>query len=98
MEAIRICKDRNVLSEYLSSKESEVVSIMMVLYDEEEIMRSYVESERHDAQQEARYGEKIDTAKRLLQMKKFSYDDILSALDLQLRKLENWQVNYRFCR
>ena len=84
---------------------------MMVLYDEEKIMRSYVESERHDAQQEARYGEKIetakemiendepiDTAKRLLQMKKFSYDDILSALDLQLRKLENWQVNYRFCR
>ena len=50
---------------------------MMVLYDEEKIMRSYVESERHDAQQEARYGEKIDTAKRLLQMKKFSYDDIL---------------------
>ena len=71
---------------------------MMVLKKKEKIMRSYVESERHDAQQEARYGEKIDTAKRLLQMKKFSYDDILSALDLQLRKLENWQVNYRFCR
>ena len=67
MEAIRICKDRNVLSEYLSSKESEVVSIMMVLYDEEEIMRSYVESERHDAQQEARYDEKIETAKEMIE-------------------------------
>ena len=62
-EAIRICKDRNVLSEYLSSKESEVVDIMMVLYDEEEIMRSYVESERYDA----RYNEKVETAKEMIE-------------------------------
>lgn len=63
MEAIRICKDRNVLSEYLSSKESEVVDIMMVLYDEEQIMRSYVESERYDA----RYDEKVETAKEMIE-------------------------------
>ena len=63
LEAIRICKDRNVLSEYLSSKESEVVDIMMVLYDEEEIMRSYVESERYDA----RYNEKVETAKEMIE-------------------------------
>ena len=36
LEAIRICKDRNVLREYLESREKEVVDIMMVLYDEEE--------------------------------------------------------------
>lgn len=47
-EAIRICKDWNVLTEYLSKNESEVVDIMMVLYDEEEIMRSYVESEHYE--------------------------------------------------
>lgn len=58
LEAIRVCKDRNVLKEYLSSKEKEVVDIMMLLYDEEEIMRSYVESERHD--------ERIETAKEML--------------------------------
>ena len=75
-EAIRICKDRNVLSEYLSSKESEVVDIMMVLYDEEEIMRSYVESEVYEATQKAQYDEKVETAKRFLKMNKFSYDDI----------------------
>ncbi len=84
MEAIRICKDRNVLSEYLSSKESEVVSIMMVLYDEEEIMRSYVESERHDA----RYDEKVETAKRFLQMKKLSYDDIAVGSGLTIEEVE----------
>ncbi len=59
LEAIRICKDRNVLAEYLSSKEKEVVDIMMVLYDEQEIMRSYVESERYD--------ERLETAKEMLQ-------------------------------
>lgn len=85
MEAIRICKDRNVLREYLSSKESEVVSIMMVLYDEEEIMRSYVESERHDA----RYDEKVETAKRLLQMKKLSYDDVAIGSGLTIEEIED---------
>ena len=59
LEAIYICKDRNILKEYLSRKESEVVDIMMVLYDEEEIMRSYVESERYD--------EKIETAKEMIE-------------------------------
>lgn len=39
LETIRICKDENVLKEYLESKESEVVDIMMQLYDQEEIMR-----------------------------------------------------------
>lgn len=38
-EAIRICKDSNVLKEYLEKKESEVVDIMMQLYDQEEVMR-----------------------------------------------------------
>ena len=38
-EAIRICKDQDILREYLESRESEVVDIMMQLYDQEEIMR-----------------------------------------------------------
>ena len=36
---IRICKDENILKEYLESRESEVVDIMMQLYDREKIMR-----------------------------------------------------------
>ena len=79
-EAIRICKDRNVLSEYLSSKESEVVNIMMVLYDEEQIMRSYVESERHDA----RYDEKIETARRMLDDGTLSLDKVAEFSNLPI--------------
>ena len=51
--AIRICKDRNVLKEYLSSREQEVVDMLMELYDEQEVLRSYVESERYDAENAA---------------------------------------------
>ena len=49
-ETIRICKDRNILKQYLSSKEVEVVTIMMSLFDDEQIMKSFIKSERHDAE------------------------------------------------
>ena len=53
-ETIRICKDRNVLKEYLESREKEVVDIMMVLYDQEEAIQMYGESERYDEKVETR--------------------------------------------
>ncbi len=52
-ETIRICKDRNVLKEYLESKEKEVVDIMMTLFDEEEIWEIYAENKAKEAAQEA---------------------------------------------
>lgn len=45
---------KNVLKEYLESREKEAVDIMMVLYDEEEAMRTYVESERYSVQNDTR--------------------------------------------
>ena len=50
---INICKDRDVLKEYLLSREKEVVDMMMTLFDEEQVMRAYVESERKEAAEEA---------------------------------------------
>ncbi len=60
-ETIRICKDRNILKQYLSSKEVEVVTIMMSLFDDEQIMRTYAkdikkETERKTAEQMIRKG------------------------------------------
>ena len=51
-ETIRICKDRNVLREYLAQREKEVVTIMMSLFDEEQIMKSFIKSERADEARE----------------------------------------------
>lgn len=40
---------------------------MTLLYDEQEIMKSYVESEVYEATQEARRDEKEETAREMLQ-------------------------------
>ena len=50
---INICKNRDVLKEYLSSREQEVVDMMMTLFDEEQVMRAYVESEKKEAAEKA---------------------------------------------
>ena len=65
-ETIRICKDKNVLKEYLESKEQEVIDMLMELYDQEEVMRSYLESERYEAAQEAENTTKIQMAREMI--------------------------------
>lgn len=84
-ETIRICKDRNVLGEYLSSREKEVVTIMMSLFDEEQIMKSYIRSERYDVVRE----------KALLMLKsgKITVDELEEffpeLLESDIKELEN---------
>lgn len=57
-ETIRICKNRNVLKEYLESKEQEVVDIMMTLFDDEQILKAYIkDKERETAERMIRDGE-----------------------------------------
>ena len=51
-ETIRICKDRNILKQYLSSKEVEVVTIMMSLFDNEQIMKTYAKDMARERQKE----------------------------------------------
>ncbi|MCI9418163.1 MAG: hypothetical protein HFI82_12310 [Eubacterium sp.] len=88
METIRICKDRNVLREYLSQREKEVVTIMMSLFDEEQIIKSFIKSERYEAAQEnAR-----ETAKRMIKKGKMSLEEIADYVPSlsfdELRELE----------
>lgn len=54
-ETIRICKNRNVLKEYLESKEQEVVDIMMALFDDDVVLEAYAEDIRNsEAKENAR--------------------------------------------
>ncbi len=80
-ETIRICKDRNVLQEYLAQREKEVVTIMMSLFDDEQIMKSFIKSERHD--------EVRETAERMIRMGKLSLEEIaLCVLSVSLDELK----------
>ena len=54
-ETIRICKDRDILKEYLTGREKEVVTIMMSLFDDEQIMKTYwKDAERESARKKAK--------------------------------------------
>ena len=52
-ETIRICKDANVLKEYLESREGEVVTMMMTLFDHEQIMKNHDASIRREEREKA---------------------------------------------
>jgi len=83
-EIIRICKDRNVLREYLLDREREVVTIMMSLFDEEQIMKSFIKSER--------YEETKENARRLLKLGKIKIDEVSDCfpdlIDSDIKELE----------
>lgn len=85
METIRICKDRNVLKEYLESKEQEVVDIMMTLFDDEQILKAYAKDIEDRAARE--------TAERMIRDGEMPLEKIaryVPALSLEeLREIED---------
>ena len=67
-ETIRICKDRNVLKEYLERKETEVVTIMMSLFDDERIMKTYARDIEKETERK--------TAERMIKKGKMTLEEI----------------------
>ena len=83
-ETIRICKDRNVLREYLTNKEQEVVDIMMTLFDDEQILRAYAKDIADETERK--------TAERMIKLGKMSLEEVsvcVPALSFEeLREIE----------
>ncbi len=71
-ETIRICKDRNVLKEYLEIKEQEVVDIMMTLFDDEQILKAYAKDIEDNKEKET----ERKTAERMIKKGKMSLEEI----------------------
>ena len=71
-ETIRTCKDRNVLKEYLMNREMEVVTIMMSLFNDEQIMKTYWK----DMENSLAHKKDRETAERLIKMGKLSLEEI----------------------
>ena len=72
-ETIRICKDKNVLKEYLEEREKEVENIMLAMYDEKEILLEYIESERYEAEKKA----DKRTAVQMIKAGRISVDEVI---------------------
>ena len=62
MAAIEICKDKDVLKQYLETRQKEVVDIMMTLFDDEQILEAYAK----DIDDNATHREARETAKRMI--------------------------------
>ncbi|MDE6568374.1 MAG: hypothetical protein K2K70_11665 [Lachnospiraceae bacterium] len=71
-ETIRICKNRNILKEYLISREKEVVTIMMSLFDEEQIMKTYLK----DMENTLVHKKDRETAERMIKDGELSLEKI----------------------
>lgn len=76
---------------YLSSREKKVVDMLMELYDEQEVLRSYVESERYEVAEEAENAANIKIAKRLLDMGRLSIEEIAEGTGLTVEEVEELQ-------
>ncbi len=79
-ETIRVCKDRNVLKEYLETREQEVVDIMMTLFDDEQILKAYAKdiednTARKTAKETARKTA-TETAERMIKKGKMPLEEI----------------------
>ena len=89
LETIRICKDKNVLREYLENREQEVVNIMMTLFNDEYILKTYLESEKREASAAGAYQKAKSTALKLYK-KGNSVEDIADSLDVSVKEVEEW--------
>lgn len=67
-ETIRICKDRNVLKEYLENREQEVVDMMMTLFDDDQILKAYTKDIREETERK--------TAMEMIKSGKISIDEV----------------------
>lgn len=92
-ETIRICKDRNVLKEYLESREQEVVDMMMTLFDDEQILRAYTKDIQDSITKETTEKTERETAKRMIRKGKMSLEEIAECVpSLSLDKLKELEA------
>ena len=75
-ETIHICKNRNVLKEYLESKEQEVVSMMMTLFDDEQILKAYTKDIKDSTARETAKEIARETAERMIKDGEMSLEKI----------------------
>ena len=96
-EAIRVCKDREILKNYLESREKEVVRIMMTLFDQDYLTMIYGKEQREEGREEGRLagreeGSKDTQKANVLRLhgQGFSSDSIATMLDLSIETVKEW--------
>ena len=93
IETIQICKDQNLLKEYLENREKEVIDIMMALFDQEKAMEQFMKQFGQEKKQEG-LAEGLEKGKKqtALNMKKKGYSDttIADLLEVGVNVVQQW--------
>ena len=64
-EIIRICKDRNILADYMTEREVEVMDIMTTLFDQDEVTRRYLVNRDRDIAEKAEKKKEADDISKM---------------------------------
>ena len=90
LETIHICKDQDVLAEYLHDREKEVVDIMMTLFEQEYAVERYGDEKRAEGKAEGRTEGEL-MAFSLFQMG-VPIEKIAEAAKLDVGLVKNWLI------
>ena len=93
LETIHICKNQDVLAEYLKDREKEVVDIMMTLFEQEYAVERYGDEKKAEGKAEGRAEGKVEGRKEmalsLFQMG-VPIEKIAEAAKLDVGLVKNW--------
>lgn len=87
LETIHICKDEDVLAEYLKDREKEVVDIMMTLFEQEYAVERYGDEKRTEGELK----KAKEMAFSLFQMG-VPIEKIAEAAKLDVGLVKNWLI------
>ena len=93
LNTIRICKDRDVLREYLSGREKEVINIMMGLFDQEKAVEQFGNEKKEEGRSEGRLEGKLEgKMEAAINMKAEGLPESMIAkiLDVGLNIVQEW--------
>lgn len=92
-ETIRICKDENILREYLSKHEREVQDIMFALFDDEQILDAYTRDVQKQSRADGKWEKTREIAFKLFK-KNRSDEDIIDTLGISPAELQKLKSEY----
>ncbi len=87
-ETIRICRERNILKDYLQECEKEVTTIMSFLFDKETIYKNHDNTIRGEVRDET----KEEAARKMLSKGKLSVEEIAEYLDLPVNEVQKLEA------
>ncbi|MCD8221444.1 MAG: hypothetical protein LUD07_04485 [Clostridiales bacterium] len=87
-ETFRICKDRNILKEFIESHEKEAADIMVQLYDQREVVENYGKSQYAEGETTAT----LDNIRNLMESLKITAEQAMKLLKISAADQSRYQM------